>query len=162
MLTTRHSLAAAVLAAAALLTTAPPVTAAPAEQQATGCARQLEARVDDHLNAITERDLTAYASTLHEDVVLIFPDGSSVEGKDAVVALHDQLFTDGDSWRQDFLDVDSTVSGCRTAWTRVEYTYIAYAPDGTELGRSHALFTLTWTREGGTWLVLADQNTKIS
>lgn len=162
-----RSLLAASASALAIATLTPAVaeasvaTAPAFASAANGCTRQLEATVQTHLDAITDRDLPAYAATLHDDVVLIFPDGSGIEGKEAVVNLHAELFADP-SWRQDFLDVESTVAGCRTAWTRVEYNYIVFNPDGTIRGQAHALFALTWTRERGRWLVLADQNTRIS
>lgn len=158
-------LLAASAASLALVTMTPAVVEAAPAPAATsasvGCTRQLEAAVQTHLNAITNRDLDAYAATLHDDIVLILPNGSRIEGKDAVVALHEELFADT-SWRQDFLDVQSQTFGCKTAWTRVEYNYIVFNPDGTELGRAHSLFTLSWTREKGKWRVIADQNTRIS
>ena len=157
---------AASLSLAAL--TAVPVAASPGgagapstvEGQATGCERQFQDALDTHLTALDERDLDTLASTIDEDVVLIFPSGTTLYGKDAFMNFHTDWFA-SEGWTQDNTVVHTNVEGCKTAWASVDYVYRTYDESGTVTSESHNLFALTWTRDRGQWVVVADQNTAL-
>jgi hypothetical protein len=61
----------------------------------------LDEALAEHLSALERKDLDAYAATLADEVVLILPDGTVLDGKAAVVAVigllpsRDSCRTDG-------------------------------------------------------------------
>lgn len=159
--------AAAVLGTAALAGTG--ITAAAASDtgwgriapsQERGCERMFHETLQTHLDAITNRDLEALEPTVGESMTLIFPSGSIRRGKDAFMAFHEGWFQDP-NWQQPYTVTDVTVEGCRTAWALVDYRYESLADDGTVESSSHNMFALTWTFDGGRWLAIADQNTRL-
>lgn len=131
------------------------------EGRATGCEKQFEKALDTHLTAIDERDLEALAPTVDEDVVLIFPSGRTLYGKEAFMDFHEGWFASSTPWTQDNTVTHTNVEGCRTAWSSVDYVYRTYDADGNVVTESHNMFALTWTRDRGQWVVVADQNTKL-
>lgn len=127
---------------------------------AKGCARQFRATLAQHLGAIGNRDLQALRPTVDSSVVLIFPSGSIRRGKAEFMQFHKDWFADP-NWIQPYKLTDVNIQGCKTAWALVDYTFITLDDDGNEVSRSHNMFSLTWTRKGGQWLVISDQNTKL-
>ncbi|MCE1177592.1 MAG: nuclear transport factor 2 family protein [Micrococcales bacterium] len=99
--------------------------------------------------------------TIDEDVVLIFPSGNTRYGKDAFMAFHKSWFASSTTWTQDNTVIHTDVEGCKTAWASVDYVYKEYDAAGNVTSTSHALFALTWTRDKGKWVVIADQNTRL-
>lgn len=128
--------------------------------RARACERSLRATLQTHLDAITERDLAALAPTVHDDMVLIFPSGSMRVGKEAFMDFHRDWFADP-LWAEPYEIADVNVFGCQSAWTLIDYRYQELNEAGEVIDSSHAYFSLTWTRERGRWLAVADQNTPL-
>lgn len=119
----------------------------------------LDEALEEHLSALERKDLDAYAATLADEVVLILPDGTVLDGKAAVVELHREMFAD-DSWTQE-RTVRRVLSAGSTGWVLIEYRFVVVDGDGTVVSDSRAYFTLTYALVDGRWLVVADQNTRL-
>lgn len=112
--------------------------------------------IKHHVEAITGRDLDVYAATLHDDVLLILPTGTSFVGKDAVVDFHREFFADPD-WTQDLTEKVVTV-GEHTARALYEVDYTDVDRTGAPV-RTQFLVGLVFARVGAEWLLLHDQCT---
>ncbi|WP_336206965.1 YybH family protein [Nonomuraea sp. LPB2021202275-12-8] len=77
--------------------------------------------LDAHLAAIAQRDLKAYAATLHDDVVVVLPSGRLLEGRQAVEDFHRDWFADLD-WSQEMRQV-SLVEAAGTVVALFEADY---------------------------------------
>lgn len=110
--------------------------------------------LDVHLAAIAGRDLDGYAATLHDDVIVVLPNGSLIQGRDAVLDFHREWFKDLD-WSQEM----SMVSVVETETTLVG-VYEADYRDGPLHKRN--LVSLVFTLVDGSWLLLHDQNTPLA
>ncbi|MEV0131601.1 nuclear transport factor 2 family protein [Dactylosporangium sp. NPDC050688] len=119
----------------------------------------LDEALEEHLSALERKDLDAYAATLADEVVLILPDGTVLDGKAAVVELHREMFAD-DSWTQERTVRRVMVAGS-TGWVLIEYRFVVVDSDGKVVSDSRAYFTLTYASVDGRWLVIADQNTRL-
>jgi ketosteroid isomerase-like protein len=112
--------------------------------------------VDRHLATITERDLTAYLATVHDDVTLIMPNGRLVEGKPALATFTGDWFGDLD-WTWHLSPVHTTAADdTGVALFTVDYHDVDAAGQPYQL---RYLLGLTFTRQNGVWLLLHDQNT---
>ncbi|MCX5121722.1 nuclear transport factor 2 family protein [Micromonospora sp. NBC_00362] len=120
---------------------------------------RLDEAIEEHLAALRSRDLEAYAKTLAGEVVLILPSGRMVDGKEAVVALHREMFAD-DSWRQQ-LTLRRITLADSTGWVLIEYHLVTVDADGWMVSQSRAYFTLTYALRDDRWLIIADQNTSL-
>lgn len=110
--------------------------------------------LDAHLVAIAGRDLGAYSATLHDDVIVVLPNGSRLEGRKAVEDFHREWFSDLD-WTQEMRLVWSKeTEGTMVAVYEAEYH------DGGDY-RARNLVSLVFTRAGEDWLLLHDQNTRL-
>lgn len=114
--------------------------------------------VERHLAAVTARDLDTYLTTVHEDVSVVLPNGTLVEGRAAVGEFHREWFADPDwSWR---------LSPTRTA-TAGDTGVALFTVDYDDLDRDGKPYTvcyllsLAFARVDGTWLLVHDQNTPI-
>lgn len=116
------------------------------------------AAIGRHLDTITGRDLDGYAATLHDDVVLVLPTGTTFTGKAAVVDFHREFFADPD-WTQDLTERTTTV-GEHTARALFEADYRDVDPAGEPV-RTRYLVGLVFARAGGEWLLLHDQCTPV-
>ena len=157
----------ALAATAAAATTAamaaayiPSATAGSESTGAKGCEAKFLRALDTHLQAVANRDLEALEPTVDESMVLIFPNGSIVRGKDGFMDFHEEWFADP-NWRQPYTVTDVNVQGCKTAWALIDYRYESLNPDGSVESTSHNMFALTWTFKKGTWVAIADQNTRL-
>lgn len=110
---------------------------------------------DEHLRAITERDIDAFARTVHEDVRLVGPSGALIEGRDAAVAAHRVWFEQG-AWSFAYSILFSDEYG-DAGWSLASVTYTS----GTDVTR-FVLFMLFVRTEAGTWELIYDQNTPLS
>lgn len=111
--------------------------------------------LENHLEAITERDIDRFADTLAaEDVHFVGGDGRIIEGRENAIASHREWFMNED-WRFD----------PEILWTREEpgaawaLTRVRYRENGAE-----RLFLLLFlfVPEGADWKLLYDQNTPIT
>jgi len=123
-------------------------------QTRTG-AREAIAR---HLETITARDVDGYATTLHDDIVLVLPTGTTMVGKAAVVDFHREFFADPD-WTQDLTERTTTV-GEHTARVLFEADYRDVDAAGAPVHKQY-LVGLVFARVGDEWLLLHDQCTPV-
>lgn len=148
----RRLLAAGLTALAILGVTS---TAAANPTPDNGCARQFDRAVDRYLRTTDDRDAPGFNALLHRDVTGVLPGGAVFNGKAEMAAFIDRFFARAD-WTQTF-DVKRKVATCEHAYVLFESVYAE-----PEAGFSQTLMIgVTWTREHGRWLVLADQNTEV-
>ncbi|MEU0561215.1 nuclear transport factor 2 family protein [Dactylosporangium sp. NPDC006015] len=119
----------------------------------------LERALEEHLGALERKDLAAYAATLAEEVVLILPNGTVVDGRAAMVEFHREMFAD-DTWTQERTVRKVTLAGS-TGWVLIEYLWTTVDATGAVESQTRAYFTLTYALVDGRWLVVADQNTRL-
>jgi len=120
------------------------------------CGRQFDAAVKSYLSTTDHRDARAFNALLHRDVVGVLPGGTTFYGKREMAAFIDGFFARTD-WTQTFA-LKSKNANCDTGFVLFESVYAEPAA-----GYSQKLMIgLTWTREHGRWLVLADQNTEVT
>lgn len=155
----RHRAAAAGLALAALAVLGPAAAAAPATTStgSHGCGRQLDAAVDRYVATTDDRDARGFNALLHRDVTGVLPGGTVFAGKAEMAGFIDGFFARTD-WTQSFEHLRTAVNGCSTAYVLFDSVYAE-----PEAGfRQQLAIGITWTREHGRWLVIADQNTEVS
>lgn len=144
----------ALAAAAGITVTA--VTAAAATHPGHGCARQFDAAVQTYLRTTDQRDARGFNALLHRDVTGVLPGGAVFSGRSEMAAFIDGFFARTD-WTQTFTEARRT-AGCETGFVLFESVYAEPAAGYTQ----PLMIGLTWTREHGRWLVLADQNTEVA
>jgi uncharacterized protein (TIGR02246 family) len=140
----------------ALVAVAGGTTAATASTTAgNGCARQFDAAVATYVRTTDDRDAHAFNALLHRDVTGVLPGGAVFSGKRELASFIDGFFARTD-WTQTFAEKRRTAD-CETGYVLYESVYAEPAA-----GFSQTLMIgITWTREHGRWLVLADQNTEV-
>lgn len=132
-------------------------TASAAGHADNGCGRQFDAAVQTYLRTTDARDARGFNALLHRDVVGVLPGGTVFDGKAAMAAFVDSFFARTD-WTQTFALKRKVVGDCETGYVVFDSVYAEPAA-----GYSQQLVVgLTWTREHGRWLVLADQNTEVA
>jgi ketosteroid isomerase-like protein len=112
--------------------------------------------IDLHLRTIDDREVDAYAATLHDDVVLVLPSGKTFTGKIAVTDFHREFFADED-WTQTLTEQDVTV-GEHTARALYEADYTDVDAQGEPITARY-LLGLVFARVCDEWLLLHDQCT---
>lgn len=120
----------------------------------TQAASLLEA-LNDHLDAITNRNIDAFAETIaSDDLHLVGADGSIIEGRENAVAAHRDWFSN-DSWTfEPEILWTREEQGAGWALTRVDYR------EGETQRRFLLLFL--FVVEDGAWKLVYDQNTPIT
>jgi ketosteroid isomerase-like protein len=110
--------------------------------------------LDDHLEAISTRDIDRFAATLaSDDVRFVGGNGSIIEGRENVVSAHRDWFMD-DAW----------TFQPEILWTREEQdtgwalTRVRYREREAE---KQFLLLFLFVAEDGVWKVVYDQNTPI-
>ncbi|MFL6127260.1 nuclear transport factor 2 family protein [Actinophytocola sp.] len=154
----RTRILAAGLALVAVVTGAPAAAAHPATapRPAAGCGRQFDAAVQTYLRTTDERDARGFTALLHRDVTGVLPGGTVFSGHDELAAFIDRFFARTD-WTQTF-DLTRRNATCERGYVLFESVYAEPAA-----GYSQTLMIgVTWVREHGRWLVLADQNTEVT
>ncbi|HEV7650311.1 MAG TPA: nuclear transport factor 2 family protein [Actinophytocola sp.] len=116
------------------------------------------AAIGRHLDTINGRDLDGFAATLHDDVVVVLPTGTTLTGKAAVVDFHREFFADPD-WTQDLTERTTTV-GEQAARALYEADYRDVDRAGEPV-RTRYLVGLVFVCVGGGWLLLHDQCTPV-
>jgi ketosteroid isomerase-like protein len=111
--------------------------------------------LEEHFEAISERDIDRFAATLAaDDVRFVGGDGRIIDGRENVIAAHRDWFMN-EGWRFD-PEILWTREEDGAAWalTRVEYS---------ENGSARAFLLLfLFVEENGNWRVVYDQNTPIT
>lgn len=123
---------------------------------APGCGRQFDAAVQTYLRTTDARDARGFNALLHPDVTGTLPGGTVFTGKAEMAAFVDRFFARTD-WSQTF-DVRRLTSSCETGYALFDSVY---AEPGAGFSQN-LVIGVTWTREHGRWLVLADQNTEVT
>jgi uncharacterized protein (TIGR02246 family) len=116
-----------------------------------------DAALRAHLRAIADRDLAAYAATVHQDAVLVLPGGQIHAGREAVVGFHAEMFADH-SWTQCFEELERR-QGQDHATVLLRSTYTEADEAGRQTLEARNLVGLTFVAAGGDWLLVHDQNT---
>jgi uncharacterized protein (TIGR02246 family) len=130
--------------------------AATTDSAASGCGRSFDAAVATYLRTTDDRDARGFNALLHRDVTGVLPGGAVFSGKREMASFIDGFFARTD-WTQTFAEQRRTAD-CATGYVLYESVYAEPAA-----GYSQTLMIgLTWTREHGRWLVLADQNTEVA
>lgn len=148
----RTRVAATVLALAAV---GGGTAAATTTDQGAGCGRSFDAALRTYVRTTDDRDARGFNALLHRDVTGVLPGGAVFHGKQEMASFIDGFFARTD-WTQTFTEMRRSAD-CDTAYVLYESVYAEPAA-----GFSQTLaIGLTWTREHGRWLVLADQNTEV-
>ena len=117
---------------------------------------RFDAAVQTYLRTTDQRDARGFNALLHRDVTGVLPGGIVFNGRTEMAGFIDSFFARTD-WTQTF-DLKRRTADCETGYVLFESVYAEPAA-----GYSQTLMIgLTWTREHGRWLVLADQNTEVS
>lgn len=149
-------LAIGLVAAAVVLGTSAAASAEPtATETASGCGRQFDDAVQTYLRTTDDRDAAGFNALLHNDVTGTLPGGYVFNGKAEMAAFIDRFFARTD-WTQTF-DLKRRDADCQTGYVLFESVYAEPAAGFAQT----LMIGVTWTREHGRWLVLADQNTVV-
>jgi uncharacterized protein (TIGR02246 family) len=153
-MTLRTKIVAIGLAVAAVGGGTAAATAAPGP--AAGCARSFDAALRTYVRTTDDRDAPGFTALLHRDVTGVLPGGAVFSGRAELAGFIDGFFARTD-WTQTFAEKRRSAD-CRTGYVLYESVYAEPAA-----GFSQTLaIGVTWTREHGRWLVLADQNTEVA
>ena len=110
--------------------------------------------LEEHIEAITTRDIDRFAATLaQDDVRLAGVDGSIIEGRENAVAAHRDWFMD-DRWtfEPEILWMREE-AGAAWALTRVDYREAD--------AKKQFLLLFLFVQEDGEWRLVYDQNTPV-
>lgn len=121
-----------------------------------GCARQFDAAVATYVRTTAERDARGFTALLHGEVTGILPGGAVLSGKREFAAFIDGFFERTD-WTQTF-DERRRTADCASGYVLFESVYAEPAAGFAQT----LMIGVSWTREHGRWLVLADQNTEVA
>jgi ketosteroid isomerase-like protein len=128
---------------------------------ASAAAGDARSSLDDafrtHVRAVQARDLAALGRTITEgrELVLILPNGTRTDTRDAYLAFHRSFFAD-QGWTISFDILSERVVGdVGIVSTRSNYSEPA---NGTT---SHSWVTFVFRRSGSRWLLVYDQNTRL-
>lgn len=110
-----------------------------------------------HLDALSQRDLDIYMSTIHPDTItLIMPNGHIIHGYEAFQQFHGDWFSDPDwSIQHKLLNTHET-SDMATALLSIQYD------DLDQGGKPYQMtyyLNLIFQRTHNQWLLIFDQNT---
>ncbi|MEV0147989.1 MULTISPECIES: nuclear transport factor 2 family protein [unclassified Nonomuraea] len=109
-----------------------------------------------HLTAIETRDLDGFLATVHPDASVILPNGTLLDGKEAIAEFHAAWFADSD-WSIRTETVRSETVG-DASFAVLSVVYDDLDPEGTPYRKKYFL-TLYFTRFDERWLLVHDQNT---
>ncbi len=121
--------------------------------------QSFNATLDVHLNAIAAGNLQELDPTVSENVVMIGPDGTKYDGKDAFMDLHRNWFA-LKNWKWDG-KILKTESGDSLGYGFVQYKYTENDSLGNVTHESHAYLILVFKNSGSGWQLAHDQNTSL-
>jgi uncharacterized protein (TIGR02246 family) len=130
----------------------------------------LQALIDRFVTTINAKDLTGFGACFAEDGEFTNPVGMHVEGRAAIVAFHERLFSptrlpDTPSFNHAHLTLLSTslrmlrpdVASVDLRWQQDG----ALAPDGTPWGTRKGILSWIAIRDRGTWLIAVWHNMEL-
>ncbi|MFD2169314.1 YybH family protein [Tumebacillus lipolyticus] len=110
-----------------------------------------------HLKALTEKDLTNFLPTVHEEnLSLILPTGSYLNNRQEFESFHQGWFSDPD-WSMHY-EVVKTVVTAEMGLALLNVLYNDLDPQGQPYEKRYYL-TLVFQKQGEDWLLVHDQNT---
>lgn len=110
--------------------------------------------LEEHLDAITTRDIDRFAATLaREDVHFVGGEGRVIEGRENAIAAHRDWFMN-DAWRFS-PEILWTREEAGAAWALTRVTYREAA------AQRQFLLLFLFVQEDGEWRLVYDQNTPI-
>ena len=109
-----------------------------------------------HLTAVTGRDLDIFAATLDTHVTVILPNGTLIEGRDAVIEFHSAWFADPD-WQMRVTPMRS-LETAELGFVTLLVDYRDLDPAGAPYAKRYYL-NMAFIKKGETWLLTHDQNT---
>ena len=111
--------------------------------------------IDQHLAAVTGRDLDAYLATIHPDITVIIPIGDRLRGAIEVAEFHSEWFADRD-WTYEIEHVDTVI----TPLTATRFVNVT-DQDGPALPPRRFVMGLTFVLYDDRWLLIHDQRTPL-
>lgn len=119
------------------------------------CPTTFDATLDRQLRALDERDLDTYMSTLpmHQDQLVILPDGNTWSSRDEIEQGHKEWFED-ETW---VFNREVIRKDVRDTWGLVVYRVSVDRPDFP--GKPFLLSMMYATEQDGCWYLQHDQNT---
>lgn len=123
-------------------------------------ASDFNSTLNNHLNAIKNRDITNYLATVADTAVVIMLNGTKIEGKAAIQALHADWFADTD-WSIDF-KIENAFETTDSALACLAVSYTDKDSSGKTLTFCYWL-SLLFHKNVNTskWELVFDQNTNI-
>ncbi|MCX7570210.1 nuclear transport factor 2 family protein [Tumebacillus sp. DT12] len=110
-----------------------------------------------HLNKITEKNLTAFLSTVHPSTIsLILPNGKFINERQDFETFHKNWFSDPD-WSMSY-EVLKTVVSADMGMALLKILYKDIDPQGEPYEKRYYL-SLVFQLQNGNWLLVHDQNT---
>ncbi|RMH68783.1 MAG: DUF4440 domain-containing protein [Gemmatimonadetes bacterium] len=116
--------------------------------------------LNQHLDAIRTRNITAFLATVIEDdsLNLILPNGAWINNRADFVKFHEEWFSDTE-WHAEF-EVLSTIERNDMAQALVQMDYSDMDPEGEEYHATIYL-GLVFLRQKEQWVLIHSQNTPI-
>jgi ketosteroid isomerase-like protein len=115
--------------------------------------------LQQHLDAIRQRDLDAFMATIGPDPTLILPTGVRISGRDTLREFHAVWFSDPD-WTIGFEPLKAYETA-EMAMALLDVDYSDIDAQGQPFEK-HYYLCLVFVRQGDTWLLTHDQNTFLS
>ena len=124
------------------------------ERGALGCARDFEVAQRTDMESFRSFDARTFRDGHHPEAVTIFAGGARRMGIDAIMeALAPHFERRTATWR--WVELHRFVDGCRNAYILYETWYDDPSRDVSQ----HQLTAVTYVRDRGRWLAIADQGT---
>ena len=121
---------------------------------ASGCARDFDEAQRADMESFASFDAQTFRDGHHPEAVTVFASGARRMGIDAIMEALASHFADRSAtWR--WTELHRFIDDCRTAYILYETWY----EDPSTGVSQHALTAVTYVRERGRWLAIADQGT---
>jgi len=125
-----------------------------AQPEAVGCANQLDDALRQDMESFRDFDAEAFRAGHDERAVTVFPSGRIAVGVEEIMRLLGPHFQNRNAvWT--WTELGRVVEGCKAAFVYYDATYAIPSQGFSQ----HQRVATTWTREGGSWLAIADTNT---
>ncbi|WP_157729421.1 YybH family protein [Tumebacillus algifaecis] len=113
--------------------------------------------LQNHLDAITGKNLTAFLSTVQKDnISLILPNGKFINDRQEFETFHQNWFSDPD-WSME-CEILKTVVTSEMSVALLNVLYKDLDPQGQPYEKQYYL-SLIFQQHDGNWLLVHDQNT---
>lgn len=117
------------------------------------CGRDFQRAVEAYRQTTFAKDADGFNALLDDDTTLIFANGGTLQGKTESASWIEDFFADPD-WTQTLDVVRTARTGCRAGFVLFDSVYTP-APDAEP---KDLAIGVTFVNEGGTWLVLQNQD----